>query len=168
MSLQNRVDPWGKLNAVSMRGSLMGNRGILHNESRQIVRPWAGKSWVTCALQFNDVHRLVFDKGTYSELFFLDEATAFAAGLGVMRDLAPAEGHRDVGAHRRPGGLWPAVVAASARRPGLCTRHPPLLWTRLWATPGITVAGLAFVRSGLECFNFRQRFFLVDQALATK
>ena len=80
MSLQNRVDPWGKLNAVSMRGSLMGNRGILHNESRQIVRPWAGKSWVTCALQFNEVHRPVFDKGTYSELFFLDEATAFAAG----------------------------------------------------------------------------------------
>lgn len=58
----------------------MGNRGILHNESRQIVRPWAGKPWVTCALQFNGVRRPLFDKGTYSELFFLDEATAFAAG----------------------------------------------------------------------------------------
>lgn len=58
----------------------MGNRGILHNESRQVVRPWAGKSWVTCALQFNGVRRPLFDKGTYSELFFLDEATAFAAG----------------------------------------------------------------------------------------
>ncbi|MBE0625505.1 MAG: hypothetical protein IH606_11890 [Burkholderiales bacterium] len=80
MPLQNRVDPWGKLQAVPMRGSLMGNRGILHNESRQIVRPWAGKSWVSCALQFNGVHRTVFDKRTYSELFFLDEATAFAAG----------------------------------------------------------------------------------------
>jgi len=80
MPLQNRVDPWGKLQAVPMRGSLMGNRGILHNESRQIVRPWAGKSWVTCALQFNGIHRSVFDAGSYSELFFLDEATAFAAG----------------------------------------------------------------------------------------
>lgn len=80
MPLQNRVDPWGKLNAVPARGSLMGNRGILHNESRQIVRPWAGKSWVTCALQFDGIQRTVFGKDTYSELFFLDEATAFAAG----------------------------------------------------------------------------------------
>ena len=82
MPLQNRVDPWGKLNAVPMRGSLMGNRGILHNESRQIVRPWAGKSWVTCALQFKDNQQpgKVFSDGSYSELFFIDEATAFAAG----------------------------------------------------------------------------------------
>jgi hypothetical protein len=80
MTLQNRVDPWGKLHAVPMRGALMGNRGILHNEARQIVRPWAGKSWVTCALQFGGIQRTVFGKDTYSELFFLDEATAFAAG----------------------------------------------------------------------------------------
>ena len=80
MNLQNRVDPWGQLKSVPMRGSLMGNRGILHNGSRQIVRPWAGKSWVTCALQFNDIHRTIFAEGSYSELFFLDEATAFAAG----------------------------------------------------------------------------------------
>ena len=80
MPLQNRVDPWGKLHAVPMRGSLMGNRGILHNESRQIVRPWAGKSWVSCEIQFNGIHRRVFDTASYSELFFLDEATAFAAG----------------------------------------------------------------------------------------
>ena len=80
MPLQNRVDPWGQLKAVPMRGSLMGNRGILHNGSRQIVRPWAGKSWVTCALRYNDIHRTVFSAGSYSELFFLDDATAFAAG----------------------------------------------------------------------------------------
>lgn len=80
MPLQNRVDPWGALNAAPTRGSLMGNRGILHNDSRQIVRPWAGKSWVTCELHFGEVHRQVFGSGSYSELFFLDEATAFAAG----------------------------------------------------------------------------------------
>ena len=82
MPLQNRVDPWGKLHAVATRGTLMGNRGILHNETRQIVRPWAGKSWVTCALQFKDIQRNgeLFVEGSYSELFFLDEATAFAAG----------------------------------------------------------------------------------------
>ena len=80
MTLQNRVDPWGSLQAVPMRGSLMGNRGILHDESRKVIRPWAGKSWVTCALHFDGIHRPVFDRGAYSELFFLDEATAFAAG----------------------------------------------------------------------------------------
>lgn len=80
MTFQNRVDPWGQLKAVPARGLLMGNRGILHNGVRQIVRPWAGKSWVTCALSYNDVHRTVFSEGSYTELFFLDEATAFSAG----------------------------------------------------------------------------------------
>jgi hypothetical protein len=68
------------LHAVPTRGSLIGNRGILHNELGQIVRPWAGKSWVTCALQFKGIHRAVFSTGTYFEVFFLVEATAFAAG----------------------------------------------------------------------------------------
>ena len=106
MPLQNRVDPWGKLNAVPMRGSLMGNRGILHNESRQIVRPWAGKSWVTCALQFNGVQRPVFDTGSYSELFFLDEATAFGAGhrpCNYCRKLRYAEFKNAWLAANRPG-----------------------------------------------------------------
>ncbi len=80
MPFQNRVDPWGQLRAVPARGSLMGNRGILHNGAHQIVRAWAGKSWVTCALSHNDVQRTVFSEGSYSELFFLDEVTAFSAG----------------------------------------------------------------------------------------
>ena len=58
----------------------MGNRGILHNEHREIVRPWQHKSWVTCLLCFGDIRRSVFSPGHYSELFFLDEATALAAG----------------------------------------------------------------------------------------
>jgi hypothetical protein len=58
----------------------MGNRGILHNEARQIVRPWARKPWVTCVLSFGDVKRTPFSPGNYSELFFLDEATSLAAG----------------------------------------------------------------------------------------
>lgn len=80
MPLQNRVDPRGRLHAVPMRGALMGNRGILHDESRRIVRPWAGKAWISCVLQYKEAHREVFSKGTWSELFFLDEATAFSAG----------------------------------------------------------------------------------------
>lgn len=80
-NLQNRVDPWGRLCAVSHRGALMGNRGILHNDDNRIVRPWAHKAWVTCLLEFNGVKRpRPFSAGNYSELFFIDEATAFAAG----------------------------------------------------------------------------------------
>lgn len=59
----------------------MGNRGILHDENNEIVRPWAHKAWVTCLLSFKEIKRpRPFSKGNYSELFFLDEATAFAAG----------------------------------------------------------------------------------------
>lgn len=78
--LQNRVDPWGTFHAVSARGSLMGNRGILHNNEQQIIKQWTNKAWVTCVLCYGDIQRNVFSPNSYSELFFLDEATAFAAG----------------------------------------------------------------------------------------
>lgn len=59
----------------------MGNRGILHDDGNQIVRPWAHRAWVTCLLEFNGIKRArPFSPGNYSELFFIDEATAFAAG----------------------------------------------------------------------------------------
>jgi hypothetical protein len=59
----------------------MGNRGILHDDSNKIIRPWAHKAWVTCLLEFNGIKRSrPFSQGNYSELFFIDEATAFAAG----------------------------------------------------------------------------------------
>lgn len=80
MTLQNRVDPWGKLNAVSARGAWLGNRGILHNDQKQIVVPWRHKAWVTCKLDFQGIKRDIFSPGSYSELFFLDEATALSAG----------------------------------------------------------------------------------------
>jgi hypothetical protein len=80
-TLQNRVDPWGALHAIASRGALMGNRGILHNGDNKIVRQWAQHAWVTCLLEFNGIKRpKPFSPGNYSELFFLDEATAFAAG----------------------------------------------------------------------------------------
>ena len=79
-SLQNRVDPFGSLKAVPDRGSLMGNRGNLHDENQRIRRQSARKAWVTCVLSYEGIKRPVFAPGSYSELFFLDEATAFAAG----------------------------------------------------------------------------------------
>ena len=80
MPLRNRVDPYGQLHAVRQRGAWMGNRGVLHDESKAIVAPWRVKRWITCALRFHGRHRQVFAPRRYSELFFLDEATAFAAG----------------------------------------------------------------------------------------
>lgn len=80
MPLQNRVTPWGALEVSPARGAWMGNRGILHDEQKRIVAPWRTKAWITCRLHYKDVHRVVFSPHTWTELFFLDEATAFAAG----------------------------------------------------------------------------------------
>jgi hypothetical protein len=80
MPLQNRVDAYGQLHAVAARGAWMGNRGILHDDARQIVAPWRLQRWITCVLSFKGRRRKVFAPHRYSELFFLDEATSFAAG----------------------------------------------------------------------------------------
>lgn len=82
MSLQNRVDPWGELKSdPSKAATLMGNRGILHDAHNTIVRKWAHKGWVFCLPSFKGIKRpKPFSQGNYSELFFLDEATAFSAG----------------------------------------------------------------------------------------
>ena len=80
MPLQNRVDPWGKLCAVAARGTLTGNRGIIHNQEQQIVAQWRTKAWITCRLAWKGWWRPVMGRRSWTELFFLDEATAFAAG----------------------------------------------------------------------------------------
>ena len=80
MTKQNRVDPEGNLVAVGSRGTLMGNRGCLHDDSGNVVRQSARDAWVTCLLSFKDRQRQIMQPGHYTELFFLDEATALAAG----------------------------------------------------------------------------------------
>lgn len=77
--LQNRVDPFGDLIKTKARGSWMGNRGILHNEKQEILRPFKLKTWITCKLEFKGRKRQVMAPDRYTELFFLDEATSFAA-----------------------------------------------------------------------------------------
>lgn len=79
--LQNRVDPFGALAATAARGALMGNRGgrIHDAEQRLTGRRWASRRWICCVCAFNGRHRQVWGKG-YTELFFLDEVTALAAG----------------------------------------------------------------------------------------
>lgn len=81
MSLQNRVDPFGEICALPTRGTLMGNRGgRIHRDDRTLrTRRFASKQWICCVLDFKGRQREVFGAG-YTELFFLDEVTAFAAG----------------------------------------------------------------------------------------
>ena len=80
MPRQNRVSPLGELIATPHRGTLMGNRGCLHDAAQRIRRPFALDRWIVCLLQFKGRHRRVMAPGRYTELFFLDEATALAAG----------------------------------------------------------------------------------------
>jgi hypothetical protein len=81
MPLQNRVDPFGELIATSARGLLMGNRGgRIHTDGQTLTsRRWASRQWICCLLDFKDRQRDVWGR-YYTELFFLDETTALAAG----------------------------------------------------------------------------------------
>lgn len=78
--LQNRVNPMGEIISTAARGAWMGNRGLLHNDRKEIVRPFRLLAWITCVLSFKERKRIVMSPGLYTELFFMDEATAFAAG----------------------------------------------------------------------------------------
>jgi hypothetical protein len=77
---QNRVDPCANLIAIPDRGGLTGNRGSLHDAEGRIRRTHRGKRWIFCLLEFKGRRRELMQPGRYTELFFLDEATAFAAG----------------------------------------------------------------------------------------
>lgn len=81
MPLQNRVDPFGNIFRTAARGTMLGNRGgALHNSDREIVRGYKSRRWITCVLEFRGRQRIVMSPNLYTELFFLDEAVAFAAG----------------------------------------------------------------------------------------
>ena len=79
--LRNRVSPLGELVADPARGLVYGNRGCLHDDHGAIRRRFATRRWIACRLEFKGWHRgPLLQPGKFTELFFLDEATAFAAG----------------------------------------------------------------------------------------
>ena len=82
MPLQNRVDPFGLIHAVPERGLLMGNRGGCFHTKDKRLKPthWKTRQWITCVLDFKARRRTLMSEGSYTELFFLVEATALAAG----------------------------------------------------------------------------------------
>jgi hypothetical protein len=124
--LQNRVTPLGDLIATEARGLVYGNRGCLHDADGRIRRRYQVKRWIACRLVFRDWHRSpLLQPGKFTELFFLDEATALAAGhrpcalcrhedytrfAALWRDL-----HGDVGADAIDGRLHDERFDAVAR-----------------------------------------------------
>lgn len=82
MPLQNRVTPFGDIVATPHRGLFTGNRGIIHDPATKTLlgRRWTTKAWLVCICDFRGRRRDVMATQSWTELFFLDEATAFAAG----------------------------------------------------------------------------------------
>ncbi len=82
MPLQNRVTPFGDIVAIAQRGLFTGNRGIIHDPATRTLlnRRWASKAWLVCLCEFRGRRRAVMGGRSWTELFFLDEAVALAAG----------------------------------------------------------------------------------------
>jgi hypothetical protein len=82
MPLQNRVTPTGDIIATPHRGMFTGNRGIIHDPATKTLlrKRWSTPAWITCLCEFRGWRRKVMGGRSWTELFFLDEATAFAAG----------------------------------------------------------------------------------------
>ena len=112
--LQNRVTPFGEIVAVLARGPMMGNRGGCFHDSEQRLkqRRWASRRWICCVLRFKGRQRAVMMPGLYSELFFLDEATAMAGGHRPCAECRRADYNSFQDAWRRAG--LPAEAKADA------------------------------------------------------
>ena len=158
---RNRVDPLGTLHAVPARGALMGNRGCLHDAAGRIVRGWSGRRWIACRLDVRARRRAVMTSGRYTELFFLDAATAYAAGHRPCAECRRADwlAFRALWAQVHGGPADADSIDRSlhaARLDGLTRRLPPADPTRL--PPGAMVlapAGPALVTArGLAPWSF--------------
>ena len=159
MPLQNRVTPTGEIVADPGRGLLMGNRGCLHGPDRRLgVARWRSKLWICCVLDWKGVRRDPMPPGRWTALFFLDEATALAAGhrpCAYCRraDFAAfAEAWR--GAHRLAQRPRAAEIDArlhaervdprsrrQVTRPAVAGELPDGVMVRAGGTPGLLAGG---------------------------
>ncbi|MBV6657555.1 MAG: hypothetical protein KI785_07280 [Devosiaceae bacterium] len=119
MPIQNRVHPDGGLHAIAARGEMFGNRGGRFHTADATLPPkrrWASRRWICCVLSFKGRQRTVWSEG-YTELFFLDEVTALAAGhrpcFECRRSAAKAFAQTLFGGGASAYG-WPAVPSADA------------------------------------------------------
>jgi hypothetical protein len=100
MPHQNRVTPRGEIVAVPERGTLMGNRGVLHADDGSHRRDWQVRRWIACRLEFKGRRRPLRQPRRWTELFFLDEATALSAGHRPCAECRRAD-------YRRWQAAWP-------------------------------------------------------------
>jgi hypothetical protein len=102
---RNRVTPFAEVIETPARGLLYGNRGVLHDDQGRIVRNWQVKRWIACVLEFKGRRRPLLRPGRFTELFFLDEATALAAGHRPCAECRRADFNRfrDAWAQTHPG-----------------------------------------------------------------
>jgi hypothetical protein len=107
MPLQNRVTPFGEIIATPERGLFIGNRGIIHDPATKtlLLKRWAVKMWLLCTRDYKGIRRDVWAKRSWTELFFLDEATAFAAGHRPCFECRRADAERFRAAWMRGNGV---------------------------------------------------------------
>src|SRR6266545_475290 len=134
--LQNRVTPTGEVVADPARGLLMGNRGCLHGLDRRLgAARWRSKAWICCVLAWKGVRRDPMPPGRWTALFFLDEATALAAGhrpCAYCRRadfVAFAEAWRGAHGLAEAGELPDGVMIRAGGAPGLLAGGGMLPWT---------------------------------------
>jgi hypothetical protein len=114
MPLQNRVSPFGDIVAIPQRGLFTGNRGIIHDPATRtlLTKRWAAKAWLICLCEYRGRRRAVMGGRSWTELFFLDEAIALAAGhrpcFFCRRQAAKA--FRDAWAEGREDSVPPAAA----------------------------------------------------------
>lgn len=157
MPLQNRVTPFGEIVAIEQRGLFTGNRGIIHDPATRtlLAKRWANKAWLICACDFKGRRRTVMGGRSWTELFFLDEAVALAAG------------HRPCFFCRREAAEGFRACWASARREALpaagtidAVLHGERLMHRTkrlhpFAGPPAALPDGAMVAVGKEAFTLR-------------
>lgn len=126
---QNRVTPKGELVADPSYGTFMGNRGILHDAAGAIGhRRWRHRNWIICLTEFKGRKRPIMAPNSYTELFFLDEATALAAGHRPCAECRYTDYVAYRGALERAGGLAASEHAATLD----AELHEQRAWPRLF------------------------------------
>lgn len=115
---RNRVTPTGEIVALAARGNLMGNRGVIHDETGEIVRPWQSRAWISCVLSYRNKRRPLAEPDRYYPLFFTDEAVALASGHRPCCQCRPdaARAFRDAWAGVYGGPAWMSEIDAVLHR----------------------------------------------------
>lgn len=116
MTLRNRVHPDGTIHADAMRGTLTGNRGILHTSDHNLGQAlWKHRAWVCCTLDWHGRRRALMTGRKWTELFFLDEATALAAGHRPCAHCRRAAFERWKSVWEAAFSIWPGVKTCDAQ-----------------------------------------------------